>query len=700
MLILLISISSSQISVKSSKPEYIYKSGKEQTNVRYYIKVGGVEYTIPYINFVNQSSNFGFDFNKTEIINSIKGAGKTFDSNIYYNIDSNQEYIKSPNTPYMLERNLTGTANVTNQIGQIEERQIKRFISFEDVFKKDLNIYNYSLKEINRTDCTIGYNAIDECINNLTSTYPVNITIKQRRNIGFSFIRKGMNWITKFYNLFYLDPSFIDDNESDWDAGTFINMERVGTGSNANLSSAGTNTSGEYISQIFNATAEANWTNITWTTQYPYGEEMPNDAVDVAWGNMTGNVLLMHFNNDSAYGEHNTHVYDFSGSGNNGTVTGAVVNTIDCKFGNCFTFDGSNDYIRVSHSTSYKPTTTITVNVWAKPSTTSQPAWAAIITSPYRTSGWSDPFTNWNIVRFSDNDYVKCGVTVGVSDYWAWDDTGTEFTTNAWFMTTLVYDGETLDCYINGVATSTNTAPSGDISYAGGNADLVFGVRSPYSLGEYYKGLTDEVAIWNRSLSADEIKNLYMRGAARLNLSVRSCDDSACSGESFTQINKDNTNGTFGRKITNLSEYAGNNQYFQYNFSYWNRSSTTQVIVENLTIEYFLTAVEDTTPPILSYVDPTDINVTVTTRNWSYINISSNEALDNATLEWNGTINYSMFNLTSTIWWYNVSDLVNFNYTYYVFANDTSNINPSALWIALTTLSAEMSEAVLPSSSS
>ena len=33
--------------------------------------------------------------------------------------------------------------------------------------------------------------------------------------------------------------------------------------------------------------------------------------------NMTGNVLLMHFNNDSSYGENDSLIYDFSGTGNN-----------------------------------------------------------------------------------------------------------------------------------------------------------------------------------------------------------------------------------------------------------------------------------------------------------------------------------------------------------------------------------------------
>ncbi|MEA2037125.1 MAG: hypothetical protein U9O94_06425, partial [Nanoarchaeota archaeon] len=56
-------------------------------------------------------------------------------------------------------------------------------------------------------------------------------------------------------------------------------------------------------------------------------------------------VLMMNFDNVSALGENNTYVVDLSGYGNNGAVTEAAVNTTDCKFGNCFTFDGNGDYI-------------------------------------------------------------------------------------------------------------------------------------------------------------------------------------------------------------------------------------------------------------------------------------------------------------------------------------------------------------------
>jgi len=37
-------------------------------------------------------------------------------------------------------------------------------------------------------------------------------------------------------------------------------------------------------------------------------------------------ILWMHFNNYSYYGENDTRIYDFSGTGNNGTIYGRIIN--------------------------------------------------------------------------------------------------------------------------------------------------------------------------------------------------------------------------------------------------------------------------------------------------------------------------------------------------------------------------------------
>ena len=52
--------------------------------------------------------------------------------------------------------------------------------------------------------------------------------------------------------------------------------------------------------------------------------------------------FLLHLNNESASGENNTHFYDFSGEGNNGSCSGSNCSnwTTQGKLGGAFEFDG------------------------------------------------------------------------------------------------------------------------------------------------------------------------------------------------------------------------------------------------------------------------------------------------------------------------------------------------------------------------
>ena len=84
----------------------------------------------------------------------------------------------------------------------------------------------------------------------------------------------------------------------------------------------------------------------------------------------------------------------------------------------------------------------------------------------------------------------------------------------------------------------------------------------------------------------------------------------------------------------------------------------------------------DTTPPIITFTPPTDPgDTTLTTRNWTFINVSLSEP-GFSWLEWNG-INESMSG-SGTHWYINRTGLDNGVYTYRVWANDSAgNVNVS-----------------------
>ena len=78
--------------------------------------------------------------------------------------------------------------------------------------------------------------------------------------------------------------------------------------------------------------------------------------------------------------------------------------------------------------------------------------------------------------------------------------------------------------YLNGVLVTADLNAQAGIGNHQSDAsnDLWIGA---YFGNSYWNGTIDEVSIWNRSLSAEEILDIYKRGTLRLNLSVRTSDD-------------------------------------------------------------------------------------------------------------------------------------------------------------------------------
>ncbi|KKL08954.1 hypothetical protein LCGC14_2570690, partial [marine sediment metagenome] len=82
--------------------------------------------------------------------------------------------------------------------------------------------------------------------------------------------KEKADWIIETTNIFDLDPSFIDDTDSNFNDGSFVNMIVQGVGGKANVTSSGRNTSGSFGSKIFNANTTVEMTNISCEVEYPY----------------------------------------------------------------------------------------------------------------------------------------------------------------------------------------------------------------------------------------------------------------------------------------------------------------------------------------------------------------------------------------------------------------------------------------------
>ncbi|MDA8658406.1 cadherin domain-containing protein [Flavobacteriaceae bacterium] len=157
-------------------------------------------------------------------------------------------------------------------------------------------------------------------------------------------------------------------------------------------------------------------------------------------------------------------------------------------------FDGSDDTI----------TTTIDADLQVMPSTT----WSGWI-KPNGSAGWQVIFGmedgGWD--RFLIIENGGLGLSMGkTTNRWM---TGASVVAGQWQHVVAIYDNGSMRFYYNGTEYVTNDQ-EGNHSSSG---KFTIGGNQTHQPQNYYRGLIDEVAVWNEALSASEITALYNSGA-------------------------------------------------------------------------------------------------------------------------------------------------------------------------------------------
>ncbi len=196
----------------------------------------------------------------------------------------------------------------------------------------------------------------------------------------------------------------------------------------------------------------------------------------------TGLVAAYNFDEGSG-----TRVTDASGSGNTGTVLRATWSTAGHS-GSALSF-GNNAWVTVADAASLDLKNGMTLEAWVRPSSNGG---AKVVIYKERNTAFA-----YGLWSSTSSSKPRAAVRTSV-DYMA--NAPTSIPTNAWTHLAATYDGLRIRLFVNGVevdtvlAVSTITASSGALRI-GGN-----------SRTEYFKGLIDDVRIYNRALSAAEIQ--------------------------------------------------------------------------------------------------------------------------------------------------------------------------------------------------
>lgn len=187
---------------------------------------------------------------------------------------------------------------------------------------------------------------------------------------------------------------------------------------------------------------------------------------------------------------------DSTGKGYNGNVNGATL-TSD-RFGNtnaAYSFDGINDLINIGDKLDMG-NSNFTLSAWIKGDPSMQ-NWGRILDKGYFTAYTFGRQGLSNRVGF---EYLHSG------------SQGNTFSTtsnvidNTWHHVALVRNGNTATIFSDGVGENSEMIST---AFQNNSLDLYIGYNPGEGTRGYWKGVLDDIAIYNRALSTEEVGELF-----------------------------------------------------------------------------------------------------------------------------------------------------------------------------------------------
>jgi len=304
-----------------------------------------------------------------------------------------------------------------------------------------------------------------------------------------------------------------------------------------------------------------------------------NDSINVSAFIDWNHSLVGYWSFDS-YNE--SGIYDNSSYKNFGWFRGglSVENLTYGKFGRGANFDGVNSYVEVDNSSSLNLVENFTISLWIRPAVdyTSEllDQYYMFVEAP--SPGWGFlAYGGWvgriimkmRIGGNQDTLYCKVNLTRG-----------------RWYHIVSVRRGTDGWIFVNGELCSAESVLEGKLGP----------LLSPLKIGEGVNGTLDEVQIWNRALSGDEIKALY------------------------------NAKSSLFINLTGLED--GDYKYKAYAID---AAGNTNLTERSVTV--------DTVPPEIKFENPTPASGEIL--NWDYVVINVSVGDENEVssfIDWNGSL--------------------------------------------------------------
>jgi hypothetical protein len=355
-------------------------------------------------------------------------------------------------------------------------------------------------KTINETEgCTIEWKVYaNDSSNNWNASE--NFSFFTSDNVFPTWSNNQTNLVSLYTSTGYSNFS-IDWNDNSGTVDAYLEHNFTGAFQNASMAdyyptfnySSGSLAAGTYQFRFVANDSSGNG-NATGVAYFTIEKASPVLIMDNDTASVNTSGLVGYWKFDEGVGND---TYDKSGNGNNGTLensTHGVPIWTTGRFGKGLDFDGDGDYVFIESNPSLLVANG-TVAAWIYPlSTDGERTIYSALGGPS-----ADRMPYFRMVNGDLSAYITNG-----TDYQAVNH-NSNLQTNAWHHVVFWYNGTNTGFYINGI--KVYDVPQ-TVEAIPPTSDCVIGSFSP-SYQRVFNGTIDEVMIFNRTLSADEIRELY-----------------------------------------------------------------------------------------------------------------------------------------------------------------------------------------------
>ncbi len=204
--------------------------------------------------------------------------------------------------------------------------------------------------------------------------------------------------------------------------------------------------------------------------------------------------LVGHWTFDDGMGER---ALDVSGRGHHGTVLGGA-RWVEGQMGGALAFDGRDDYVSIPHESAFDITGSITVSAWIRVESFTK-AWQSIVTKGDRA---------WRLHRASETRNVGWACS-DLSRQQVGDLYGKKPVADGrWHHVAGVLDGTRSSIFVDGVLDATvSSSPKISVN----DHAVLIGANAQVG-GRLFHGRIDDVRIYDRALSSEELRALAAGG--------------------------------------------------------------------------------------------------------------------------------------------------------------------------------------------